>query len=142
MHNFTPWTSLLGGLLIGSAAALLLLLKGRIAGISGIASGLLQPSHGDTSWRALFILGMMAAPLLMRGFCKLPATVSSASDPSLILAGLLVGAGTRLGSGCTSGHGVCGLARRSRRSLVATLTFLCTGALTVFVTRHLLGGVP
>lgn len=142
MQNFTPLTALAGGLLIGASAALMLWLKGRIAGISGIAGGLMQPSHGDTSWRALFLLGMMAAPLLVmltRGDVpRIPGTVS---DRPLILAGLLVGFGTRLGSGCTSGHGVCGLARRSKRSLVATLTFLASGALTVFVVRHLLGGL-
>jgi hypothetical protein len=120
----------------------MLLLKGRIAGISGIVGGLLQPSHGDTSWRGLFVLGMMAAPLVLMAAGRLPAMTTPASDRALILAGLLVGFGTRLGSGCTSGHGVCGLARRSKRSLVATLTFMASGALTVWVVRHLIGGAP
>lgn len=141
MHNFTPLPALLGGLLIGAAAALMLWLKGRIAGISGIVGGLLSPSRGDTAWRALFLVGLMAAPImvmLLRG--NVPDISSPAADRSLIMAGLLVGFGTRLGSGCTSGHGVCGLARRSLRSLVATLVFMASGALTVFVVRHLLGG--
>jgi hypothetical protein len=142
MHNFTPIPALIGGLLIGVSAALMLLLKGRIAGISGIVGGLLQPSHGDTSWRGLFVLGMMAVPLVLMAAGRLPAMTTPASDRALILAGLLVGFGTRLGSGCTSGHGVCGLARRSKRSLVATLTFMASGALTVWVVRHLIGGAP
>ena len=140
MHNFTPLSALIGGLLIGSAAALMLLLKGRIAGISGIVGGLLQPSQGDTSWRGLFILGMMAAPLVLLAAGRLPQMTTVASDRTLVLAGLLVGFGTRLGSGCTSGHGVCGLARRSKRSLVATLVFMASGALTVWIVRHVIGG--
>lgn len=143
MSNFTPIPALAGGLLIGAAAALLLLLKGRIAGISGIIGGLLHPSPGDASWRALFLIGMMAAPLgvlLLTG--RLPQIHSLTSDRTVVVAGLLVGFGTRLGSGCTSGHGVCGLARRSKRSLAATLTFIGSGVLTVWVTRHLLGGAP
>lgn len=141
MHNFTPLPSLVGGLLIGSAAALMLLLKGRIAGISGIVGGLLQPSRGDTSWRVLFVVGLMAAPLLvMLVTGQLPEVRSQASDRLLIIAGLLVGFGTRLGSGCTSGHGVCGIGRRSVRSVTATLIFISTGALTVFFVRHILGG--
>lgn len=142
MQNFTPLPALAGGLLIGSAAALMLLLKGRVAGISGIVGGLLQPARGDSSWRVLFLLGMMAAPLVTMLYAgQLPEITTTVSDRTLVVAGLLVGFGTRLGSGCTSGHGVCGLARRSQRSLVATLTFICTGALTVWVVRHLLGGV-
>ena len=143
MHNFTPIPALTGGLLIGSAAALMLLLKGRIAGISGILGGLLHPSASDTSWRALFLIGMLTAPLgVMLVTGKLPEVSTAVADRTLLAAGLLVGFGTRLGSGCTSGHGVCGLARRSLRSLVATLTFMGTGALTVWVTRHLCGGSP
>ena len=141
MHNFTPLPSLVGGLLIGSAAALMLLLKGRIAGISGIIGGLLQPSRGDTSWRVLFVVGLIAAPLLvMLVTGHLPEVPSQASDRLLVIAGLLVGFGTRLGSGCTSGHGVCGIGRRSVRSVTATLIFISTGALTVFFARHILGG--
>ena len=143
MHNFTPGTAVIGGLLIGAAATLMLLLKGRIAGISGIIGGLLHPSHGDSSWRAMFLLGMMAAPLgSLLWFGKLPEATVTASSRMLIIAGLLVGFGTRLGSGCTSGHGVCGLARRSQRSLVSTLTFIATGAIAVYASRHLLGGMP
>ncbi len=143
MHNFTPVPALIGGLLIGTAAALMLLLKGRIAGISGIIGGLLHPSHGDASWRALFLVGMMAAPLLyLLVFGKLPDVNVTVSNRTLIIAGLLVGFGTRLGSGCTSGHGVCGLARRSQRSLVSTLTFIAAGAITVYFTRHIFGVTP
>jgi len=141
MHNFTPLPALAGGLLIGTAAALMLLLKGRIAGISGIVGGLLQPTHGDSSWRALFVVGMMTAPILTMIYSgHLPEVTATVSDRALVIAGLLVGFGTRLGNGCTSGHGVCGLARRSTRSLIATLTFISTGALTVWFVRHLLGG--
>lgn len=143
MHNFTPVPALAGGLLIGTSAALMLLLKGRIAGISGIIGGLLHASQGDASWRALFLIGMMTAPLwVMLATGQLPQVHAAASDRTVVLAGLLVGFGTRLGSGCTSGHGVCGLARRSKRSLVATLTFMGSGALTVWVMRHLIGGAP
>lgn len=143
MHNFTPVPALTGGLLIGTSAALMLLLKGRITGISGIIGGLLHASHGDASWRALFLIGMMTAPLwVMLATGQLPQVHAAASDRTVLLAGLLVGFGTRLGSGCTSGHGVCGLARRSKRSIVATLTFMGSGALTVWVVRHLIGGAP
>lgn len=143
MHNFTPVAALAGGLLIGASAALMLLLKGRIVGISGIIGGLLRPFYGDASWRVIFLIGMMTAPLGMLAVTgRLPQVVAAVSDRTLILAGLLVGFGTRLGSGCTSGHGVCGLARRSQRSLVATLTFMSAGALTVFVMRHVLRGSP
>ena len=115
----------------------------RIAGISGIVGGLLHPSKGDASWRALFLIGMMTAPLgalLVTG--HLPEISAQASTRTILLSGLLVGFGTRLGSGCTSGHGVCGLARRSPRSLVATLTFIASGALAVFLSRHVFGGTP
>ena len=143
MPHFTPYSALLGGLLIGTAASLMLLLKGRIAGISGIVGGLLHPSKGDASWRALFLIGMMTAPLgalLVTG--HLPEISAQASTRTILLSGLLVGFGTRLGSGCTSGHGVCGLARRSPRSLVATLTFIASGALAVFLSRYVFGGTP
>jgi uncharacterized membrane protein YedE/YeeE len=143
MNNFTPVSSSVGGLLIGVASALMLLLKGRIAGISGMVGGLLHPSKGDASWRALFLIGMMAAPIgYLLIFGRLPSFPSTASPRILVLAGLLVGFGSRLGSGCTSGHGVCGLGRRSRRSVAYTITFLVSGALTVFVLRHLLGVSP
>ena len=137
-HAFTPWSALLGGMLIGLASAMLVLLNGRIAGISGILGGLLRPRSGDIAWRAAFILGLVGVPLVYAMFTVLPAPQIDAGNGSLIVAGLLVGVGTRYGSGCTSGHGVCGLSRLSLRSAVATAIFMGTGFLTVFVTRHLL----
>ncbi|AKF83308.1 hypothetical protein SAMN05443572_102560 [Myxococcus fulvus] len=132
---------LLGGVLLGLGAALLLLFNGRIAGISGITGGLWAPSSGDTGWRVAFIGGLMLGGVVLAAVrpAVLGAPVLTGVGTTL-LAGLCVGFGTRLGSGCTSGHGVCGLARGSKRSLVATLTFMAAGAATVFVTRHLLGG--
>ncbi|AXA93766.1 YeeE/YedE family protein [Massilia sp. YMA4] len=138
--HFTPWTSLAGGLLIGAAAALLILLNGRIAGISGILGGLLRAPRTDRRWRLAFLGGLLLAAPLWRGIAPLPAMHPVAGDAALVLAGLLVGFGTRLGAGCTSGHGVCGLARLSPRSLAATVTFMLAGAVTVFVLRHLVGG--
>ena len=135
--HFTPWSSLAGGLLIGLATALLLLLSGRIAGISGIVGGLLRPGKGDVAWRVAFVLGLFAAPLVFVLAMPLPRVTIDASTTTLIIAGLLVGVGTRYGSGCTSGHGVSGLSRGSRRSIVATASFMVAGFLTVFVVRHL-----
>lgn len=135
--NFTPWSSLFGGAVIGVAAALLLLLNGHIAGVSGIVGGLLRPRRSELGWRAAFVVGLIAAPLLFQLFWTLPAVRIDASLRWLLLAGLLVGVGTRYGSGCTSGHGVCGVARWSPRSLAATAAFMLTGALTVFFGRHL-----
>lgn len=137
--NFTPWASLAGGMLIGLAAAMFILLNGRIAGISGIIGGLLRPARGDVLWRVAFITGLIVAPLVYANAFTLPPVEVNASVAMLVVAGLLVGVGTRYGSGCTSGHGVCGLSRRSPRSLVATLAFMASGFLTVYVTRHLLG---
>lgn len=134
--NFTPWASLAGGLLIGLAAALFILLHGRVLGISGILGGLLRPQTGDSSWRLSFLIGLLAAPLAWSVFRPLPQVNIQAGFLTLVVAGLLVGIGTRLGSGCTSGHGVCGLARLSPRSLVATLCFMATGFLTVYLMRH------
>ena len=136
--HFTPWAALAGGGLIGLSAIALALFNGRIAGISGILAGVLKPLKGDTAWRVAFLLGMLAAPWAWRAFAPLPASDVSASHATLIAAGLLVGVGTRYGSGCTSGHGVCGLSRLSVRSLVATLSFMAFGFITVYVTRHLL----
>ena len=136
---FTPGSALVGGILIGIAAAMLLLLNGRVAGISGILGGLLKPTPGDIGWRAAFVVGLIAAPLAYTLFAVLPRLQIDASYGALVLAGLLVGIGTRYGSGCTSGHGVCGLSRLSPRSLVATLIFMGAGFATVFVIRHLLG---
>ncbi|SFL88950.1 YeeE/YedE family protein [Rugamonas rubra] len=137
-NAFTPWSALLGGALIGVAAALLILFNGRIAGISGILGGLLRPLRGDIGWRAAFIGGLLAAPVVYSLFATLPPVSVAAGDGALVLAGLLVGVGTRYGSGCTSGHGVCGLSRLSWRSLAATAVFMGAGFATVFVTRHLL----
>lgn len=135
--NFTPWTSLAGGVLIGLSAALFLLLNGRIAGISGIIGGLLRPVRNDVAWRVAFVLGIVAAPIAFGLFAPLPTVTVEADTTLLIIAGLLVGIGTRYGSGCTSGHGVCGLSRLSPRSLVATAAFMLAGFATVFVMRHL-----
>jgi len=138
-NAFTPWSALAGGVLIGTAAAMFALLNGRIAGISGVIGGLLKPTKGDVAWRAAFVIGLVGAPLVYALFTALPKPQISADYGVLVLAGLLVGIGTRYGSGCTSGHGVCGLSRLSPRSLVATASFMAAGFATVFVTRHLLG---
>lgn len=136
--DFTPWTALGGGLLIGLAAAMFVLFNGRIAGISGIIGGLLRPAPGERGWRIAFLLGLVAAPLVYALAAPLPAMRIDAGTATLIAAGLLVGVGTRYGAGCTSGHGVCGLARGSARSLAATLAFMGAGFATVFIVRHLL----
>jgi uncharacterized membrane protein YedE/YeeE len=138
-NAFTPWTALGGGALIGLAAALLVLLNGRIAGISGVV-GELASMPRDRTWRLAFLAGLIGAPLLYGLFATLPASRIEASTGWLIAAGLLVGVGSRFGAGCTSGHGVCGLSRLSRRSLVATGVFMAAGFVTVFVVRHLAGG--
>lgn len=141
MENFTPLPAFLGGILIGLAAVLLLLANGRIAGISGIVGGLLPPEAGDAGWRLAFVAGLVAAPLLHAAVTGGAAPITVTSSTGLLLAGgLLVGFGSRLGGGCTSGHGVCGLARLSSRSLAATGTFLAAATVTVLVTRHLIGG--
>jgi uncharacterized membrane protein YedE/YeeE len=138
-NHFTPIAALAGGVLIGLAAAMFVLLNGRIAGISGVLGGLLRPLRGDVSWRVAFTLGLVAAPSVYLLFAVLPRPQIDAGYGTLIVAGLLVGLGTRYGAGCTSGHGVCGISRLSPRSLVATLAFMAAGFATVFVTRHLLG---
>ena len=137
-HAFTPWLALAGGALIGIAAGLFMLLNGRIAGISGVLGGLFRPTRGDVAWRLAFLLGLVAAPAVALLGGALPRPTIDASWVALVVAGLLVGIGTRYGSGCTSGHGVCGLSRLSPRSLAATLTFMGAGFITVFVVRHLL----
>ena len=140
MDNFTPFSALAGGALIGVSAALLLVLDGRIAGISGILGGLISPARGEIGWRLAFLAGLFIAPLVYGAFGGvLPAVTLTAPIWLLIIAGLIVGFGTRLGVGCTSGHGVCGIGRGSPRSLVATATFMVTAILTVFTTRHVLG---
>lgn len=142
MHNLTPLSGLLGGALIGLAAAMLMLLTGRIAGISGIFGGLLSPATHDRGWRVAFVAGLIAAPLVA-AFATGAALPSPAMPASLILivvAGLLVGFGSRMGGGCTSGHGVCGTARLSARSLVATAIFMAAAIITVAIARHMIGG--
>ena len=137
--SFTPWTALAGGALIGIAAGMLVLLNGRVAGISGVIGGLLKPARGDIAWRVAFVAGLLAAPAVVRLAATMPVMRIDAGWPALVVAGLLVGLGTRFGSGCTSGHGVCGLSRLSLRSLAATIAFMGAGFVTVFVARHLLG---
>ena len=137
MNPIPIWTALLGGALIGGAASGLLYFNGRIAGISNIAAGLLSPRAGEVAWRLSFVLGLLAGgAVLLAGSSSSISTAHPRSLPVLAVAGLLVGLGTRIGNGCTSGHGVCGLARRSRRSLAATVTFMTTGALTVYIVNH------
>ncbi|NDZ16036.1 YeeE/YedE [Variovorax sp. WS11] len=136
--HFTPWSALAGGLLIGLSAAMFLLLNGRIAGISGIVGGMLQPGGGQ-GWRLAFVAGLLAAPWAWQLAHALPPVAIAASTPVLVVAGLLVGVGTRYASGCTSGHGVCGLSRGSPRSLAATAAFMGAGFAMVYITRHLLG---
>src|SRR6185436_11571973 len=138
--HFTPWASLGGGGLIGIAAAMLVLLNGRIAGISGIVGGLLAPRRGEIAWRLAFVGGLLVAPAVMFLLGERVAPRIDAGFGTLVVAGLLVGVGTSYGSGCTSGHGVCGLSRLSPRSLVATLAFMGAGFVTVFLARHVLGG--
>ncbi len=141
MSNFTPVSALIGGALIGLAAAMFVLGLGRVAGVSGILGGLLRPRAGEAPVQLAFVAGLIAAPLLMHaaGAPDLPLTIE-ASLPALTLGGLLVGFGTRLGGGCTSGHGVCGIARLSARSLAATALFMTVGAAVVFAARHVIGG--
>ena len=134
MYNFTPIVSLLGGILIGLSASAMLLLEGKIAGISGICAGILKPEKDDTSWKFWFVAGLIAGGVLLRVF--LPKAYDFGivrSYPALAIAGVLVGFGTRLGNGCTSGHGICGISRLSPRSIVATVTFIATGAIVVFL---------
>jgi uncharacterized membrane protein YedE/YeeE len=140
MHNFTPLSALIGGILIGLSASAMLLLEGKIAGISGIFAGVLAPAKGETEWKAAFVGGLLAGGVLLRIF------LPSAFDfgivrpyGMLMLAGVLVGFGTRLGNGCTSGHGICGISRLSARSMVATITFIASGMLTVYLVNHVMG---
>jgi len=140
IENFTPVSGFVGGILIGAAASLLMVLNGRVAGISGILGGAIGAPKSDLAWRAAFAIGLVAGPLIVGAVAgPLPALILPASLPVLIVSGLLVGFGTRLGGGCTSGHGVCGIARASPRSLVATAVFVVVAAITVFVARHVVG---
>ena len=136
--HFTPWAALAGGVLLGLASALFVLLNGRVLGISGIVGGLLRPRAGDMGWRLAFVLGMLVAPGLYWLVVGPTQPRIDATWGMVVMAGLLVGVGTRYGSGCTSGHGVCGLSRMSPRSLVATLAFMGAGFVTVFLIRHAL----
>jgi uncharacterized membrane protein YedE/YeeE len=139
--HFTPWSSLSGGIILGVASALFILMNGRVLGISGILGGLLPPKAGDTFWRLAFLAGMFASPWIFNLLAPTEFITTPQIDADLVMlviAGLLVGIGTRYGSGCTSGHGVCGLSRMSPRSLVATLSFMAAGFLTVYVVRHLI----
>ena len=139
--NFTPWPSLTGGIILGIASALFILINGRILGISGILGGLLPPKVGDTTWRIAFLLGMFAAPTVFHAVVPaeyVTAPRIEATEWMIVVAGLLVGVGTRYASGCTSGHGGCGLSRLSPRSLVATASFMGAGFVTVYVVRHLI----
>jgi uncharacterized membrane protein YedE/YeeE len=136
--HFTPWTALIGGVLLGVASAAFILINGRVLGISGILGGLLVPRRGDINWRVFFLLGLILAPVTLSW--ALPGVIAAprieASNLAIVAAGLLVGVGTRYGSGCTSGHGVCGLSRLSPRSLVATMAFMASGFIIVYVIRH------
>lgn len=134
--QFTPWSALTGGVAIGMAVALLVLFNGRIAGISGIVGGLFKMRKGDMGWRIAFMSGLIAAPLVWQLFLSLPAIRIDGGYAMMGMAGLVVGIGTRYGSGCTSGHGVCGLSRLSPRSIIATLAFMGTGFAAVYVIRH------
>jgi uncharacterized protein len=141
MHDFTPISALIGGALIGLSASLLLFTHGKVAGISGLVGGILRRGTTDRPFRLSFLAGLLAAGIVLR--LVFPAVFESrwtATLPLALAAGVLVGFGTQLGSGCTSGHGVCGISRLSLRSLIATGTFMLTGFATVFVVRHLLGG--
>lgn len=141
MANFTPVSALIGGALIGLAAAIYVLGLGRVAGVSGILGGLLRPRGGEAPAQFAFVAGLLAAPLLMQAAgAALPAITIEASLPVVIAGGLLVGFGTRLGGGCTSGHGICGISRLSTRAIVATALFMAAGAAVVFVARHVIGG--
>ena len=138
--HFTPYASLTGGIILGIASAIFILVNGRILGISGIVGGLFPPKLGDTFWRVAFLLGLFAAPTVFHAVVPadyITAPRIDATDMMVVIAGLLVGIGTRYASGCTSGHGVCGLSRLSPRSLVATLSFMGTGFAMVYVMRHL-----
>ena len=137
-NNFTPWSAISGGVMLGIASALFILLNGRIAGICGILGGLYRPQRNDVGWRVAFIIGLILAPLAWATVNTLPNINIEASNGLLAISGLIVGISTRYGSGCTSGHGVCGISRLSPRSIIATLAFMGTGFLTVFIVRHVL----
>lgn len=136
MENFTPLSALLGGLLIGVSASIMILMNGRIAGISGILGGISGAHRADIPWRVAFIAGLVASPLLYALVQSPMPPILSVSNLQIVAAGLLVGVGSRFGSGCTSGHGVCGIARLSKRSIIATMIFMASGIATVYLTHH------
>ena len=136
MDTFTPVSALIGGVLIGVAASILILFNGRVAGISGIVRGIFFGEKNEKRWRFIFLIGLLLSPFIYSLFAPLPSLEISNNYPKIAIAGLLVGFGTRLGSGCTSGHGVCGIARLSRRSIVATLVFMTAAIVTVYLTNH------
>ncbi len=139
MENFTPWSALIGGAMIGLSAVIMMLGLGRVAGIAGIVGGLLWPNVEEFSWRGAFVVGLVAGPLLYVATTTAPVALDVSGNVYVLIAGgLLVGFGTRFGGGCTSGHGVCGIARLSPRSLVATAVFMVTAGLVVFLTRHVI----
>ncbi|MAF95786.1 MAG: YeeE/YedE family protein [Rhodospirillaceae bacterium] len=141
MENFTPIASLLGGVLIGTAAVILLAFNGHIAGITGVTRGILTPKEGDTVWRVVFLLGLIAGPLVFQAISGAPVKfIVTSSTSVLVVAGLLVGFGTSLSNGCTSGRGICGLGRISRRSMFATGSFMAAAVITVYIMQHVLGG--
>lgn len=137
METFTPISALIGGVLIGLAAALLILLNGRVAGISGIVRGIFFGEKNEKRWRFVFLIGLLLSPFIYSLFAALPPLEISNNFTKIAIAGLLVGFGTRLGSGCTSGHGVCGIARLSKRSIVATVVFMAAAMVTVYLTKHI-----
>ena len=139
--SYTPWPAAIGGVIIGIAVAWFALVNGRVAGISGIVGGMLKPAFPDFAWRMAFVVGLLAAAAAYSLFAPLPAATIEARYPVLVIAGLLVGFGTRYGAGCTSGHGVCGISRLSPRSVVATVAFMAAGFATVFLVRHVVGGL-
>ena len=141
MTEFTPYSALAGGALIGLAAVLLMLMNGRIAGVSGILGGMMRFDEGEFGWRAAFILGLILTPMMYMGLTKemIPLTPPEPVGV-VILAGLLVGVGSQMGNGCVSGHGICGTARLSIRSIAATVTFMFAGFVTVYIVRHVIGG--
>lgn len=137
METFTPISALIGGVLIGLAAALLILLNGRVAGISGIVRGIFFGEKNEKRWRFVFLIGLLLSPFIYSLFAALPPLEISNNFTKIAIAGLLVGFGTRLGSGCTSGHGVCGIARLSKRSIAATVVFMAAAMVTVYLTKHI-----
>lgn len=138
MENFTPWSSLAGGILIGLAASMMILMNGRIAGVSGIVGSISSAHRADIPWRIAFVIGLIVSPLVYGVFGNMPTFTLETTHLQIVVAGLLVGLGSRFGSGCTSGHGVCGIARLSGRSIVATVVFISAGVVTVYVMRHLM----